>query len=179
MGNRFDNSKTSANLVTAFAGESMAGNKYSFFASAARKEGFEEIARIFEETAANEKEHAKIWFKLMEQLGSTEFNLKSASEGEHYEWSDMYKTFAQEAREENYHDVAALFERTAEVEKLHEDRFNECLQKIKDNTVFSSPSAVKWKCLNCGFELEGKEPPEVCPLCSHPRAYFREEPGLQ
>lgn len=175
MGKRFENTKTSANLLTAFAGESMARNKYTFFASAARKEGYEEIARIFEETAANEKEHAEIWFKLMEQLGSTEFNLKSASEGEHYEWSDMYKTFAQDARDENFHDVAALFENTAKVEKLHEDRFNECLKKVQDKTVFTSRETVKWKCLNCGFELEGKEPPEVCPLCAHPKAYFKNE----
>lgn len=175
MANRFENTKTSANLVTAFAGESMARNKYTFFASAAKKEGYEEIAKIFEETAANEKEHAEIWFKLMEQLGSTEFNLKSAAEGEHYEWSDMYKTFAEEAKEENYPDVAALFERAAAVEKLHEERFNAFLQKIKDHTVFSSSTPIKWKCLNCGYELEGKEPPEVCPLCAHPKAYFKPE----
>lgn len=177
MGNRFENSKTSANLVTAFAGESMAGNKYMFFAAAARKEGYEEIAQIFEETAANERAHAKIWFKLMEQLGSTEFNLKSASEGEHYEWSDMYLAFAGDAREENHHDVAALFEKTAEVEKLHENRFNECLRKIRENSVFRSPEPVRWKCLNCGFEINGEEPPEFCPLCSHPKAYFKEDSG--
>lgn len=173
MANRFENSKTSANLLTAFAGESMARNKYTFFASAARNEGFEEIAQIFEETADNEKEHAKIWFKLLEQLGSTGFNLKSAAEGEHYEWSDMYKSFAKDAREENFHDVAVLFENAAAVEKLHEERFNEHLKRISDNTVFSRPEPVKWKCQNCGFELEGKQPPQSCPLCSHPKAYFK------
>lgn len=171
--------KTLENLKIAFAGESEARNKYTYFASRAKKEGYVQISKIFEETAANEKEHAEIWFKLMEQLGSTEFNLKSASEGEHYEWSDMYKTFAQDARDENFHDVAALFENTAKVEKLHEDRFNQCMKKVQEKTVFASTESVKWKCLNCGFELEGKEPPEVCPLCSHPKAYFKNESCAQ
>lgn len=175
MGNNSTSTKTSANLITAFAGESIARNKYTFFAQAARKEGFTEIAKVFEETAENEKAHAEIWFKLREQLGSTEFNLKSAIEGEHYEWSDMYKSFAEDAKEENRLDIAVLFERAAEVEKLHETRFKQCLDAIKNSTVFSSEEAVKWKCLNCGFEATGKEPPESCPLCSHPKGFFKNE----
>ena len=175
MSQDFSATKTAGNLLTAFTAESMARNKYSFFASAAKKEGYEEIANIFEETAANEKAHAKIWFKLLEQLGSTEFNLKSAAHGEHYEWSEMYRIFADEARSENYGDIAFLFEKAGEVEKLHQERFDQLLTTLSAGETFKKQNPIKWKCTNCGFELEGSEAPESCPLCSHPKAYFKEE----
>lgn len=175
MSTRLKGSKTEGNLLTAFTGESMARNKYSFFASAARKEGYEEIARIFEETADNEKAHAKIWFKLLEQLGDTSFNLKSASDGEHYEWSEMYRDFAAEAKEENFNDISFLFEKAAEVEKLHQQRFDKYLGDIQSGSVFQKQEKTKWKCLNCGLELEAENAPEQCPLCSHPKSFFKTE----
>lgn len=175
MDTKFKGTKTEGNLLTAFTGESMARNKYTFFASAAKKEGYEEIARIFEETAENERAHAKIWFKLLEQIGDTSFNLKSASEGEHYEWSEMYSTFAQDAKAENFNDVAFLFEKAADVEKLHQERFDRYLNEVDSATVFKKDEKVKWKCLNCGLELESEEAPEMCPLCNHPKAFFKVE----
>lgn len=178
MDNRFKGSKTEGNLLTAFTGESMARNKYTFFSAAAKKEGFVEIARIFEETADNEREHAKIWFKLLNQLGDTAFNLQSASDGEHYEWSEMYRSFAEDAKSENFNDVAFLFEKAAEVEKLHQQRFDRYLSEVNSATVFTKKEKVKWKCQNCGLELEAEEAPEQCPLCSHPKGFFKEEPPL-
>ena len=175
MASKFKGTKTEGNLLTAFTGESMARNKYTFFAAAARREGYEEIARIFEETADNEKAHASIWFKLLEQLGNTAFNLKSASDGEHYEWAEMYKDFAEDARSENFNDVAFLFEKAAEVEKLHQDRFDQYLNQVQSDTVFQKGEKTKWKCLNCGLELESESAPEQCPLCSHPKAFFKVE----
>ena len=157
MDSKFKGTKTEGNLLTAFTGESMARNKYTFFAAAAKKEGYEEIARIFEETAENEKAHANIWFKLLEQLGDTPFNLKSASDGEHYEWSEMYRNFAEVARAENFNDVAFLFEKAADVEKLHQDRFDQYLNQVESDTVFQKREKTRWKCLNCGLELEAEK----------------------
>ena len=176
MENKFENTKTQGNLLTAFTGESMARNKYTFFAAAARKEGYEEIARIFEETADNERAHAKVWFSLLEQLGDTAFNLRSASEGEHYEWSEMYKTFARDAREEQRPDIAFLFEKAAQVEKAHQERFDALLDRLEKGETFRQKGGARWKCQNCGMVVEGEVAPDKCPLCSHPKSFFRREP---
>lgn len=166
-------SKTEKNLLEAFAGESMARNKYTYFASKARKEGYVQIAELFEETAANEKEHAKIWFKLLHNgIGSTPENLKAAAEGENYEWTDMYDTFAKEAREEGFDDIAALFEGVAAIEKEHEERYLKLLQNIEEGIVFSRDGDMIWKCKNCGHIHVGQKAPEVCPVCAHPQSYF-------
>lgn len=166
-------SKTEKNLMEAFAGESMARNKYSYFASKAKKDGYVQIAEIFEETAANEKEHAKIWFKLLNDgIGSTPENLKAAAEGENFEWTDMYATFAKEAREEGFDDIAALFEGVAAIEKEHEERYKKLLSNIEEGIVFSKDGDTIWKCKNCGHICIGKQAPEVCPVCNHPQAYF-------
>ena len=166
-------SKTEANLMTAFAGESQARNKYTYFASKARKDGYVQIANIFEETANNEKEHAKIWFKLLEGIGSTPENLLAAAEGENYEWTDMYATFAKEAREEGFDHIAFLFEEVGKIEKEHEERYRKLLKNIEEGRVFEKDGKVYWQCANCGHIHEGLEAPEVCPVCSHPRAYFQ------
>ena len=167
--------KTEANLQTAFAGESKARNKYTYFASKAKKDGYVQIANIFEETAANEKEHAKMWYKLLNggAVGSTIENLKSAAEGENYEWTDMYDQFAKEAREEGFDDIATLFEGVAAIEKEHEERYRKLLANIEGDLVFSKDGDVIWQCSNCGHICVGKKAPEVCPVCNHPQAYFQ------
>ena len=167
-------SKTEKNLETAFAGESMARNKYTYFASKARKEGYVQIANIFEETANNEKEHAKMWFKLLNGgIGSTAECLEAAAEGENYEWTDMYATFAKEAREEGFDHIAFLFEQVGEIEKEHEARYRKLLSNIEGGLVFSRDGDMIWQCANCGHIVIGKQAPEVCPVCSHPKAYFQ------
>ena len=167
-------SKTEQNLMTAFAGESQARNKYTYFASKAKKEGYEQIAAIFEETANNEKEHAKIWFKLLNdgQIPSTAENLKAASEGENYEWTDMYEEFAKIAKEEGFDKIAYLFEEVGKIEKDHEERFSKLLDNVNGELVFSKDGDKIWKCRNCGHICIGKEAPEVCPVCNHPQAFF-------
>ena len=167
-------SKTEANLQTAFAGESQARNKYTYYASKARKDGYNQIAAIFEETAANEKEHAKIWFKLLHGgIGDTMANLADAAAGENYEWTDMYATFAKEAREEGFEEIAALFDGVAAIEKEHEERYRKLLGNIEKGIAFSRDGAMIWQCSNCGHIHVGKEAPEVCPVCAHPKAYFQ------
>ena len=167
-------SKTEENLMTAFAGESQARNKYTYFASKARKEGYEQIAAIFEETANNEKEHAKIWFKELQggEIASTLDNLKSAADGENYEWTDMYKEFAETARKEGFDRIAKLFEQVGEIEKEHEQRYLKLLDNVENELVFSKDGEKIWKCRNCGHIVIGKEAPSVCPVCNHPRSYF-------
>ena len=167
--------KTEKNLMTAFAGESQARNKYSYFASKAKKEGYVQIAAIFEETANNEKEHAKMWFKLLEggAIRSTVENLQAAADGENYEWTDMYATFAKEAREEGFDDIAAKFEGVAKIEKEHEERYLKLLDNIKKEIVFSRDGDMIWQCANCGHVCVGKKAPEVCPVCDHPQSYFQ------
>lgn len=166
-------SKTEKNLMEAFAGESMARNQYTYFASKAKKEGYVQIAELFEETAANEKEHAKIWFKLLNSgIGSTVENLKAAADGEHYEWTDMYDKFAKEAREEGFDEIASLFEGVAAIEKEHEARYRKLLQNIEDEIVFSRDGDTIWQCKNCGHICVGQKAPEVCPVCNHPQGYF-------
>lgn len=168
-------SKTEANLMTAFAGESQARNKYTYYASKAKKEGYVQIASIFEETAANEKEHAKIWFKLLHDGGipDTATNLQDAAAGENYEWTDMYDKFAKEAKAEGFDDIAALFEGVGKIEKEHEERFLALLKNVKDNAVFIKGEKVIWQCANCGHIHIGEQAPELCPICAHPKAYFQ------
>ena len=166
-------SKTEANLAAAFAGESQARNKYTYYASKARKDGYTQIAELFEETANNEKEHAKMWFKLLHGIGSTEENLADAAEGENYEWTDMYASFAKEAREEGFDKIAELFEMVAAIEKAHEERYRRLLANIEGGLVFSRDGDQIWECGNCGHLHFGKAAPEVCPVCAHPKAYFR------
>ena len=166
--------RTEANLQTAFAGESMARNKYTFFASKAKKDSYVQIAKIFEETAANEKEHAKIWFKLLNGgIDDTAANLKAAAEGENYEWTDMYATFAKEAREEGFDHIADLFEMVGAIEKEHEERYLKLLANVEGGIVFSRDGDMIWQCSNCGHIHVGKQAPEVCPVCAHPRDYFQ------
>lgn len=171
-------SRTAANLAAAFAGESQARNKYTYYASKAKKDGFEQIAAIFAETAENEKEHAKIWFKLLHdgEIPGTLENLKDAAAGENYEWTDMYKTFAQEAREEGFTKIAALFEMVAAIEKEHEERYRKLLKNIEDEVVFSKDHDVIWQCRNCGHIVIGKKAPELCPVCAHPQSFFQVKP---
>lgn len=167
-------SKTEANLQTAFAGESMAHTKYLYFASKAKKDGYVQIAKIFEETAGNEKEHAKIWFKLLNDgIGPTTENLKAAAEGENYEWTDMYATFAKEAKEEGFTKIAYLFEAVAKIEKEHETRYRILLDNVNQGKVFKKDEVVIWQCANCGHVYEGTEAPEICPVCAHPRSFFQ------
>jgi len=168
-------SKTEQNLMTAFAGESQARNKYTYFASQARKEGYVQIAQLFEETANNEKEHAKIWFKLLNGIGDTAQNLEAAAEGENYEWTDMYATFAKEAKEEGFDHIAYLFEAVAEIEKHHEERYLALLKNVQDKLVFSKDGDAIWQCINCGHIVIGKAAPQVCPVCAHPQSYFQLE----
>lgn len=166
--------KTEANLQAAFAGESQARNKYTYFASKAKKDGYVQIAKIFEETAENEKEHAKIWYKLLNDgIGSTVENLKAAAEGENFEWTDMYVQFAKEAREEGFNEIADLFEGVAAIEKEHEERYRRLLSNIEGDLVFSKEGDVVWQCANCGHICVGKKAPEVCPVCNHPQSYFQ------
>ena len=165
--------RTEANLQTAFAGESMARNKYTFFASKAKKDGYVQIAKIFEETAANEKEHAKIWFKLLNGgIDDTAANLKAAAEGENYEWTDMYATFAKEAREEGFDHIADLFEMVGAIEKEHEERYRALAENLKNQKVFAREEQQLWQCRNCGYTFIGKSAPLKCPVCAHPQSYF-------
>lgn len=165
-------SKTEKNLWAAFAGESQARNKYTYYASVAKKEGYEQIAAIFNETADNEKEHAKLWFKFLNGIGDTKANLKAAAAGENYEWTEMYKQFEQEAREEGFDEIADFFHEVAEVEAEHEKRYLALLKNLEEGKVFKKDEVVKWRCRNCGYVHEGKEAPEVCPACAHPQAHY-------
>ncbi len=166
-------SRTEQNLMAAFAGESQARNKYTYYASKARKEGYNHIAELFEETANNEKEHAKLWFKLLHGgIGTTAENLKDAAEGENYEWTDMYAEFARVAKEEGFDHIAFLFEGVAAIEKEHEERYLKLLENVENGLVFSKDGDAIWKCMNCGHIVVGKQAPEVCPVCAHPKAYF-------
>ncbi len=169
-------SKTEKNLWEAFAGESMARNKYDYFASKARKEGYEQIGDIFEQTAHNEKEHAKMWFKVLHggAIGTTEENLQICVDGEHYEWTDMYKRFAADAKAEGFDKVAFLFESVAKIENGHENRYKALLQMLKEGKVFTRETKVVWECGNCGHRVEGLKAPEMCPVCDHPKAHFFE-----
>ena len=165
-------SKTEKNLQAAFAGESQARNKYTYFASKARKEGYEQIAAIFEETANNEKEHAELWFKRLNGIGTTAENLKAAAEGENFEWTDMYNDFAKVAREEGCEDIAKQFEGVAAIEKHHEERYRKLLKNVEDKLVFSKDGDAIWQCRNCGHIVVGKDAPKVCPVCAHAQSYF-------
>ena len=166
--------KTEANLMTAFAGESQARNKYTYFASKAKKDGYVQIAQIFEETANNEKEHAKMWYKLLNGgIGTTAENLKAAADGENYEWTDMYATFAKEAKEEGFDAIAKLFEGVAAIEKEHEERYRKLLSNVENGLVFSKDGDTIWQCSNCGHICIGKQAPQVCPVCAHPQSYFQ------
>lgn len=166
-------SRTEQNLRDAFAGESQARNKYTYFASKAKKEGYEQIASLFLETADNEKEHAKIWFKLLGGIGTTAENLLAAAEGENFEWTDMYARFAKEAREEGFEDIAKLFEGVGAIEKEHEERYRALLANVQGGLVFSKDGDMIWQCRNCGHIVVGKQAPEVCPVCAHPQAYYQ------
>ncbi len=165
-------SQTEKNLQTAFAGESQARNKYTYFASKAKKEGFEEISKVFLETADNEKEHAKMWFKHLNGIGTTEENLEAAANGENYEWTEMYKEFAKTAKEEGFNQIAYQFEAVGNIEKNHENRYKAILKNVRENKVFSKAKKVVWECKNCGHRVEGENAPLVCPVCGHPQAYF-------
>ena len=168
-------SKTEANLMTAFAGESQARNKYTYYASKARKEGYNQIADLFEETANNEREHAKIWFKLLHDgdVPDTMTNLKDAADGENYEWTDMYAGMAKTAREEGFTKIAVLFELVAKIEKEHEERYRKLLKNIEDGIVFSREGDTVWQCANCGHIVIGKKAPQICPVCDHPQSFFQ------
>ena len=166
-------SKTEANLLKAFAGESQARNKYTYFASKAKKEGYNQIAEVFEETAENEKEHAKLWFKHLNGIGSTYENLLAAAAGENGEWTEMYKDMAETAREEGFEEIARQFEGVAEIEKRHEERYLKLAKNVKENTVFVKEGEKVWICTNCGHIHVGKEAPAACPVCAHPQAYFK------
>lgn len=178
MKTKYDGTKTLENLKTAFAGESQARNKYDFYASKAKKDGYEQIAAIFAETALNEKEHAKMWYKELHggAVEDTEINLEAAADGENYEWTDMYKGFAETAREEGFEELAVKFEEVAKIEKSHEERYRKLLANVKDKKVFSRDGDVIWVCRNCGHIVIGKAAPEICPVCAHPQAYFEIKP---
>ena len=165
-------SKTEKNLMEAFAGESQARNKYTYFASVAKKEGYEQIAEIFQKTADNEKEHAKLWFKALGELGNTAENLLAAANGENYEWTDMYDRMAKEAEEEGFKELAAKFRLVAKIEKTHEERYRALLNNVEMQQVFEKADMVIWECRNCGHLVMGKKAPEVCPTCNHPKSYF-------
>lgn len=168
-------SKTEKNLMDAFAGESMARNKYTYYASKAKKEGYEQISALFQATADNEKEHAKLWFKEFHGIGDTYENLLDAAAGEHYEWTEMYKEFAKTAREEGFNDLAAQMELIAKIEKQHEERYKQLADNIKGNKVFGKEQEIVWECRNCGHRHIGKNAPEICPACRHPKSYFEVE----
>lgn len=167
-------SKTWKNLEAAFAGESQAAIKYQYFASRAKKDGYEQIGAIFEETSGNEKEHAKIWYKLLHDgaVGDTATNLEAAAQGENYEWTTMYEDFAKDAREEGYDEIAMKFEMVAAIEKLHEERYLKYHNEVEHDVVFKNDKVTVWKCRNCGYIYTGEEAPEICPVCAHPRAFF-------
>ncbi|MBO6082706.1 MAG: rubrerythrin family protein [Bacteroidales bacterium] len=166
--------KTEQNLMTAFAGESQAHTKYLYYASKAKKDGYVQIGKLFEETAANEKEHAKIWFKLLHggDMPATEVNLADAADGENYEWTDMYAEFAKVAREEGLEEIAFLFDKVGAIEKVHEERYRKLLSNIKEGIVFSREGDAVWECANCGHIVIGPKAPELCPVCKHPKSYF-------
>lgn len=164
--------KTEANLLSAFAGESQARNKYTYFASVAKKEGYEQIAEIFLKTADNEKEHAKMWFKALSGIGDTKANLAAAADGENYEWTDMYESFAKDAEEEGFTELAAKFRAVGAIEKAHEERYRALLNNIEMQQVFEKGEMKMWECRNCGHLVMGKKAPEVCPVCNHPQSYF-------
>lgn len=169
---KYTGTKTEQNLRTAFAGESQARNKYTYFASVAKKEGYEQIAELFSKTAENEKEHAKMWFKELEELGDTKSNLKTAAEGENYEWTDMYDRFAKEAEEEGFPELAFKFRAVGAIEKAHEERYLKLLNNVEMQEVFKKSEQTMWECRNCGHLVIGKVAPAVCPVCSHPQSYF-------
>ena len=172
MDNKYKGTKTEQNLLKAFAGESEARNKYTYFASKAKKDGFEQIAAMFLKTAENEKEHAKLWFKELNGIGSTEDNLKAAADGENYEWTDMYEEFAKTAEEEGFKELAYKFRAVAAIENHHEERYRKLLKNIEDKVVFSKDEDCVWICRNCGHVVIGKKAPGVCPVCAHPQSYF-------
>lgn len=169
---KYTGTKTEANLQAAFAGESQARNKYTYFASVARKEGFEQIAAIFQATADNEKEHAKLWFKELEGIGDTAANLEAAAAGENFEWTDMYEAFAKTAEEEGFTELAAKFRMVGEIEKHHEERYRALLHNIEAAEVFAKSEVKVWECRNCGHIVVGTKAPEVCPVCAHPQSFF-------
>ena len=172
MANKYEGTKTEKNLQTAFAGESQARNKYTYFASVAKKEGYEQISALFLKTADNEKEHAKMWFKELGELGDTSANLSAAADGENYEWTDMYEGFAKDAEEEGFTDLAAKFRAVAEIEKHHEERYRKLLQNVEEKKVFEKSGVTVWECRNCGHIVVGTKAPDVCPVCNHPQSYF-------
>ena len=172
MATKYAGTQTEKNLEAAFAGESQARNKYTYFASVAKKEGYEQISAIFQHTADNEKEHAKMWFKALNGIGSTAENLLHAAEGENYEWTDMYAEFAKVAEEEGFTDLASKFRMVGEIEKAHEERYRALLNNIEMQKVFEKSEETMWECRNCGHIVIGKKAPEVCPVCAHPRSYF-------
>lgn len=172
MTNKYAGTKTEKNLREAFAGESQARNKYTYFASVAKKAGYEQIAALFLKTAENEKEHAKLWFKALGELGDTEANLKAAAEGENYEWTDMYERMAQEADEEGFHELAEQFRGVGAIEKHHEERYRKLLANIEEKKVFEKSGVTVWECRNCGHIVIGTKAPDVCPVCKHPQSYF-------
>ena len=172
MNSKYEGTKTLENLKTAFAGESQARNKYTYFASVAKKEGYEQIAEIFLKTAENEKEHAKMWFKEMNELGDTKQNLKSAGDGENYEWTDMYEGFAKTAEEEGFSELARKFRGVALIEKAHEERYRALLNNVETKSVFEKSEVKVWECRNCGHIVVGTKAPEICPVCAHPQSYF-------
>ncbi|MBR7112694.1 MAG: rubrerythrin family protein [Clostridia bacterium] len=172
MSKELKGTKTEANLMAAFSGESEARNKYTYFASVAKKEGYEQISALFTKTAENEKEHAKMWFKLLGGIGNTAENLASAAAGENYEWTDMYATFAKEAEEEGFTEIAAKFRAVAAIEKSHEERYRKLLNNVEMQAVFAKAEQTMWECRNCGHLVMGKKAPEICPVCAHPNSYF-------
>lgn len=172
MANKYAGTKTEKNLWEAFAGESQARNKYTYFASVAKKAGYEQIAELFLKTAENEKEHAKLWFKALGQIGTTEENLLHAAAGENAEWTDMYDRMAREAEEEGFHDLAAKFRGVAAIEKTHEERYRALLKNVENKSVFEKIGVQVWECRNCGHIVVGTKAPEVCPVCNHPQSYF-------
>ena len=169
---KYQGTKTEKNLWAAFAGESQARNKYTYFASVAKKEGFEQISELFAKTADNEKEHAKMWFKELGELGNTAKNLEAAAQGENYEWTDMYESFAKDAEEEGFHELAEKFRGVAKIEKLHEERYRALLNNVETNQVFEKSTVKVWECRNCGHVVVGTKAPEICPVCAHQKAYF-------
>ena len=172
MANKYAGTKTEKNLWEAFAGESMARNKYTYFASVAKKEGYEQISALFLKTAENEKEHAKLWFKELGELGKTTENLQHAAEGENFEWTDMYERMAREAEEEGFPELAAKFRGVGAIEKMHEERYRQLLQNVETAKVFEKSEVKVWECRNCGHIVVGTKAPEICPVCNHPQAYF-------
>ena len=172
MSKTLKGTKTEQNLMAAFAGESQARNKYTYFASVAKKEGYEQISAIFTKTADNEKEHAKMWFKLLGELGNTAENLAAAAAGENYEWTDMYATFADEAEAEGFTEIAAKFRAVAAIEKAHEERYRALLKNVEMQAVFAKSEETMWECRNCGHLVMGKKAPQVCPVCVHPQSFF-------